>query len=414
MRLWRSQTRHAAFQAPKPAGSGWARFGMWASAISGLVAAVTAIVTRQWFGAFVALTLAGSLATGLNKWAEFREKRAKAEQEWRAQVSKLLRVAPSEGRLPRLSELTDAQLGVTPTRYTLASIAPYLARPEADAALDTLITRAGPPWPFILLFGNSKAGKSRTIVEAARRNWKSVQVIAPKDGAALAELALLEPELPIDDAPALVWLDDLEAADLEQLTDAVFNALLDKAFVVATITASRYNDIQRTGSEAPSTAKTALQRAECRELRFALTNDERMQAEQLYPDENFDRSEKFDRSIGETLVGGEELCAKLRAGGTDNPAGQAIVHAAIDCVRAGIPNPVNETVIRHLFPLYLHRTRINLDPTTERFNLGMDWATEPVTSHVALMGKADTEESASWEVLDYVVTADDGDRKSVV
>ena len=360
-------------------------------------------MTSQWLVPFVAFTVAGVVATGFVKWAEFREKREKAQQEWRAQVVNLLRIAPRDGRMPRLSELADDKLGATATRYTMTGNAPYVARPETEKALTQLFERTGPPWPFILLHGHSKAGKSRTLTEITRRHFEHAQVIAPKDGKALAALAQLEPELPLDGLPALIWLDDIIADDLGECTDAVLDTLLSRALIVGTSTTGRYHDIQRTGTEATAIAKAALQRANCRELPFELTDDERSQAEQLYPDE------QFDQSIGETLVGGEALCAKLRAGRDGNPAGQAIVHAAIDCLRAGIRRPVPETMLRHLFPLYLQQVRINLEPTTDQFTQGLAWAAEPLTSHVALMGKAEDTDVPSWEVLDYVVTADDGE-----
>lgn len=79
-------------------------------------------------------------------------------------VDHLLTVGSAD-HLPRLSQLSDDVLGATPTRYTMAGDAPYVPRPDHDAAIRGLLAAPGPPYPFVVVWGDTKSGKSRTLAE---------------------------------------------------------------------------------------------------------------------------------------------------------------------------------------------------------------------------------------------------------
>lgn len=95
-----------------------------------------------------------------------RERAAGREHERRERIDRLLAEGSSR-RLPQLSELTDDLLGATPTRYSIGGDAPYVARGKADKQIRALLTAPGPPYPFVVVWGTTKAGKSRvwTITE---------------------------------------------------------------------------------------------------------------------------------------------------------------------------------------------------------------------------------------------------------
>jgi tetratricopeptide (TPR) repeat protein len=331
---------------------------------------------------------------------------AEREQARREQIDGLLAVGSAE-RLPRLSELTDANFGATPTRYSIRGNAPYVPRGAADQRIRDLLATPGPPYPFVIVWGTTKAGKSRTLAEALRATFvNDPAVVLPHGEQGLIQLARLGVGDLVDHRPAVVVLDDLSPAQLETLTGGVLDLIADWAVIAATMTAQRRNEVLKTGSEVSAVARTAL---ELRSRQYELTSGppvgtEMINAKQLYP------GERFVGSIAETLVGAQELIARYKASQDNDPAGCAVVRAAIDARRAGLARPVSEPVLRRLFPLYLSAIRIDLDPTNQRFTEGIQFATQPVSSQVALLRPTNqTQEPPEWIVFDHAVTADEGD-----
>ncbi len=361
--------------------------------ISGLILALLVLLTGS-----VVFPVAGHLVEGRGQAAEQEEDR-------RERIDRQL-ARGSLARLPQLSELADDVLGATPTRYSIGKAAPYVARPEADENIRGLLAAPGPPYPFVIVWGTTKAGKSRTLTEALRAAFDhDPVVIVPRDGQALAELARLGIGNRVGHRPAVVVLDDLGPAGLEALTADVLDVAGGWAVIAATMTAQRRQDALKTGSEVGAVARTALEHRSCQyELASGPPEGaEKAEAERLYPGEH------FDGSIAETLVGGRELIARYKASHDSDPAGCAIVRAAIDVRRAGLSRPVTEAELRRLFPLYLHAVRIGLLPTTEQFTAGIQWAARPVASQVALLRPASpAREPPAWIIFDHAVTADEG------
>ena len=325
------------------------------------------------------------------------------------------------GDVRRLSQIKDAELGPTATRYMLRGRAPYVRRPAADGRLASLLKPDRAPHPFVVVVGEAKAGKSRTVVEAVRSVYgqRDPMVVIPEDGQDLANLLTPEPPTAPDRHPWVLWLDDLTAADLAHLSPEIVDRTTQHAVLIGTMTRERWDEIH-SGSEIAENARAVLHRATKVPLEFHLTASERAEAAQLYP------QERVTGSIGEALVGGEQLTERLRMGREAEPAGYAIVQAAIDARRAGLKRPITESELRRLYPLYLRRIRIDLDPTTALFAQGMAWATEPVASEVALLTRVSDRVGdraqgdgaggdgsggggpAGFEVLDYLVAAEEG------
>jgi tetratricopeptide (TPR) repeat protein len=336
------------------------------------------------------LVLVGLLAAVYGKRAELAEKKAKADRDWRAALGPLLRNWP----LPKVRAAADVDFGVTRTRYTDG------ANPYVPRAADRQLRYALGARRFVLLRGESKAGKSRTLAEALRHTFPDADLVLPRDAKAVAELSRLEPALPLD--AAVVLLDDLASADLDLLTASVLDFWAERAVLVGTITNVRYEAALRTGSDVGAAARAALARATVVDLPFELTTAELVAARDDYPDEPglLDAS-----SIGEVLVGGEELVRKLRAGRRDSPAGQAVVQAAVDARRAGLRRPITHAELLHLFPKYLERITVGVDATPELMATGLAWATQPIASQVALLRRVDHR----YEALDFVVEAQTGE-----
>ena len=363
------------------------------TAISGLVLALVVLLALS-----VVFPVAGHAV------AE-QDRRAQREQTRREGVDRLL-LLTSPGTLPRLSELADDVLGVTPTRYTAGNGGPYVARRQADEAIRRLLSRQGPKYPFIVVWGSTKVGKSRTLVEALRAVFKGdTAVIVPRDGQALAELSRLGVEAMADRLPAVVVLDDLSPDGLEALTPSVLGHLREWAVIAATMTAQRRADVLQSGSKVGAIARAALATTSG-EYELASgppVGVEKAEAERLYP------QECFEGSIAETLVGAQELIARYKASYDTHPAGCAVMRAAIDARRAGLSRPLSDVEIWRLFCLHLPAIRVDLQPTVDRFDEGIQWAAKPVTSQVALLRQASTDRKPrAWSVFDHAVTDDDG------
>jgi len=367
--------------------------GQSGKAISGLIAAFMVLLVLS-----VAFPVAGRMV-------DQRDGAAEQERKRRNDADHLL-VQGSTRRLPRLSDLADDVLGVTPTRYSIEGDAPYVARPEADEKIRSLLAAPGPPYPFVIVWGTTKAGKSRTLAEALRAAFThDPAVVVPRDGRALAAFARLEMDRLVDHQPVVVVLDDLDPAGLEMLTADVLAEVRSWAVIAATMTAQRRADVLASGGEVGAVARAALASTsgEYELPSGPPTGAEKDEAERLYP------AEVFDGSIAETLVGARELIARYKGSYDTNPAGCAVVRAAIDIRRAGLSRPVTGPELRRLFPLYLRSVRVGLAPSEELFAVGIEWATRPVASQVALLRLASPGwEPNAWTVFDHAVTADEG------
>jgi hypothetical protein len=175
-----------------------------------------------------------------------RERRVGRDRAWREQVCRLL-VQGSPLGLPRLSEVPDDQLGATPTRYSIDGRAPYMARPDADGEIRRLLALPGPPYPFVVVWGTIKAGKSRTPAEALRASFADDPVVVlPVDALSLCEAARLGVDQLEGRRRAVVVLDDLDAAGLESLTAEVLTAVRGWAVIAATMTAERRAEVLST------------------------------------------------------------------------------------------------------------------------------------------------------------------------
>ena len=355
----------------------------------------------------VIFPVAGRVVDKRNEKAERereRQEQAAAQAQARLEhMDRLLALGSSAG-LPRLSEVTNDLLGVTPTRYSIEGNDPYVARPAADRAIRDLLRQPGPPYPFVIVWGTTKTGKSRTLAEALRATFdEDPVVVRPLDSQALPELARLGIDRLVDHRPAVVLLDDLDPAGLEALTAEVLNLVRGWAVIAATMTAQRRAEVlTASGVGTLARASLAAVSGEYEMTAEAPSGNEKDEAERLYP------GESFDGSIAETLVGARELIARYKASFDTNPAGCALLRAAIDFRRAGITRPVAEMELRRLFPLYLPVIRAGLLPTAEQFTNAIHWATQPVASQVALLRPVSPVSGPpAWTVFDHAMTSDD-------
>ena len=332
--------------------------------------------------------------------------RQKNKRDWLLKVGELLNEPLGvDGQLPRLSALSPYRLGVSPSRYGNADRRgndPYVARRIADNELDETLRS----YRFVLIVGDSKAGKSRTAYEAARRLQQAghdPRVLVPKSTDVLEQLLNLDPPLDLHPKPALLWLDNLTESELEVLTPALLDRLTAQMIVLGTMTAQRYEQVVRKDSDIGRTARLALQHRATKviPLEADLTDQERAEAKQKYP------QERFKAGIGEQLVAADELTRKYdNARQGANYHGGAVVRAAIDWMRMDVGRPIRQHELGALCPLYLQTHARHDDDDHKK---ALTWACEPVGSHIPLVEELLSDRGEpSYVPFDYLVAVADG------
>lgn len=393
----------------RPSGvrKGWA-IERWMAALAagGIVLTAAVQISRQvvapiWL--FVALYALAVLVGIAAVVVGLRQKRAQEERAWVQEVTSYLALGPGRsGQLPRVSEVSPYRLGTSRSTYAPDDAHrndPYVYR-EVDARLREAISRREPP--FVIVVGDSKAGKSRTAFEAVLAALPAAALIVPTNTEALGKLFSLDPPLDLRPAPAVLWLDDLDETSLGALTPGLLDRLGSEVVVVASMTSQRRDRITRSDSDIGRAARVALARAKEIPLDAELTDEERGEARARYPEE------RFDHGIGEPLVAADHLTAKFNAGRTDNPTGHAVLQVAIDWRRAGLGRPILDSELRALYPQYLPSIRAGLEPSDQLYQDGLAWACEPLVSHVALLDKVTAGKEHGFVAFDYLSALLDG------
>jgi tetratricopeptide (TPR) repeat protein len=366
-----------------------------------------AVFTPPIWVRFVLFVPAGALILAVPV-VRLRSTQLEKERSWARQVRGLLKQPPgTDGQLPRLSALSPYRLGVSPSRYggeEQLGDDPYVSRVKDDE-LDQVLCRKR----FVLVVGDSKAGKSRTAYEATARLQRDgrshdPRVLVPKSTDLIGQLLELDPPLDLSPNPALLWLDDLTESALGALTLDLLDRLTARMIVLGTLTAQRRDRVMNSDSDIGRTAQQALRRATVVRLEAGLTDQERAEAEQKYP------KERFEASIGEQLVAVDQLTSRYddaRQGA--NSHGWAVVQAAIDWMRMDVGRPIRQHELAAICPLYLDHLRAHVTHDDKDHEEALRWACQPVASYIALLQKLPSDrDEPSYEPFDYLVAAADG------
>jgi non-ribosomal peptide synthetase-like protein len=286
-------------------------------------------------------------------------------------------------------------VGVSPSVYLHRDpTPPYVAR-DADAALD----RALEAQRFVLVVGDSKAGKSRSALEAVRRRLPASQLIVPVGGRAVAEL-LRDPAVPAGSPPAVLWLDDLDrflgdASGFDRELLAWLQRPDPELVVVATIDSRRRDDLRRIRGGIGWAARRILELASEVPVPARLSDAERAQAEHRYPEID------LDRGIGAALSAAPALEWRFDLGAVAAPAGRAMVEAAVDWHRTGMATPIAEADLRALSRSYAQaaggRRRGRRAEAA-----GLAWAGQPVAPGIALLRRAGRGRPRRWLADDHL------------
>lgn len=395
---------------------------MAAAVTAALAVAVPAVLAaagvRLWWllglGVVVA-AVGGVFAPGLAD--SYRRARERGEDSGRALVR--------DSVLRRVREITDPvlDLGVHPSRHadplgaaagrvdaagSSDRVPPYVPRDIHDRLVE-LLAASG----FVLLVGESMAGKSRAAYEAMRAALSDHTLIAPRSKSVLADAIERAARLP----RCVLWLDNTERfLGSDGLTSTNVARLIGGSghhrVVLATLRSAemaRYTDAAHPDTTDTAEARNVLEQATQLRLRRPLTSAERERALTRAWDQRIadalDHADEY--GLAEYLAAGPELLNDWEnAWEAGHPRAAALIAAAVDCRRAGLTRPLPRTLLESLHERYLARrggNRLGPEPLDEAWA----WAMHPRRATTALIRPSTDPDSepAAVEVFDYLVDA---------
>lgn len=384
-------------------GHGWV-----AVLASAVLAGVTAVLANVWLPVAVGVGV-GSAVAIIAGVVTSRGTNALAERELyrRGLLGRLL--LTDRGWLPKVQDLGDpVALGVHPA----VGMPEFIPR-DITPRLCDLLRRDR----FVLIVGESTAGKSRAAYEAMRVLCPEHRLVYPAGKEAIPAAVRTAQET----SHCVLWLDDLERfLGADGLTGAAVSGVLGvrggNRLILATMRAEEYAKYSgRPGHDDGAGRETVRRGWEVLRLATRVTlarmwsSDELDRAAEHRADpcirEALTHSDRF--GVAEYLAAGPQLLADLQdawAPGT-HPRAAALVLAATDARRVGIHRPLTLAVLDRLHQHYLHcRGGQLLRP--ESLEEALTWATTPLhaTSSLLLPGKDGT-----YLAFDYLIDAVDKD-----
>lgn len=341
-----------------------------ASAIVGVPGALAAAGVTNWHLVVVA-AIAASVAGGIAQlfWGWIGQPPQPHGELAEATIEGFL--FDSNGKLPRVRDISDPiRLGVHPTasrgepstnKRGTERITPYILR-DIDNELRRQLQSGG----FIIVTGDSTAGKSRTAYEAMRATVPDHLLLMPANREALpTALSRMLRE------SRCIWLDDVERfLGSGGLTRTGITQILAPRghgrIILGTMRAAelaRYVDDLATADNVDRQVvreiRETLEQAEIMTIARLATSTERIRAETFRNDPRIAAALAHADIYGlaEYLAAGPALLRIWEASWEpgQSPRNAAIVAAAIDCRRAGLTRPVPRVLLNELHDSYLRR-----------------------------------------------------------
>ncbi|MEU6616396.1 helix-turn-helix transcriptional regulator [Streptomyces parvus] len=267
----------------------------------------------------------------------------------------------------------------------------YVER-ERDGELRLALARARDQGGLVLVQGPSAAGKSRAAAEAMWNCLPGWQLLIPVVSEDLAPLS--DPQF--DLSRTIVWLNDLQlhlgpgGAHVHALHRLLAHP--SRPVLLATIRSServalrddsaeggREGSQERPRADSLTLVQALLDRAQTVVLERLFTTKELERANRLEGDPRIAATLPGTHRFGlaELLAAGPELRDLLEAHTNDADGqfvGAALVHAAVDCARAGWSRPVPLDLLRPLASHYIP-AELRSDVTPEALDAAVTWAT---------------------------------------
>ena len=393
-------------------GRGWVLWGLALvlAAVGGFAAVVQALGWAHWkWLAVTGAVLVPVVAVPAKAVVELVVARAKRAQDVRGV---LVSGSVGGGRV-RVREVDDPTvLGVHPASALDQDDAPadggqvlarrvpvYVRRDQHPAVVARLA--AG---KFVLVLGDSAAGKSRVAFEALREAAARHVLFAPEPaavGAAMEQMLRVR--------RAVLWLDDLDRfLEADTLTATAVTGLLSgsghQRMVVATLRHRALDALliapEGVAESVAGRRQRILNLADRVLIRREFTTTELDRARQQRHDPRIAAALAHASTYGlaEYLAAGPQLLDKYLAGQESHPRGAALVAAALDCRHSGFITPIPRALLEQVHPQYLPSSpRARL----EDLNTAWAWATELWGGATALLEP--TTDDDTIIVFDYLL-----------
>jgi tetratricopeptide (TPR) repeat protein len=311
----------------------------------------------------------------------------------------LLRMSRS-GRPIRVREVEEPiRLGIHPaadlpgSTGVLERLPPFIPRDVTPQLAERVKPGAG----FVLVVGESTAGKTRLVYEAMRELLPAYKLVVPDSQQSLGRLV---PQI-CQNRRVVLWLDDLNHyLSIDGLTARMIQQLLaaqaHRVIVLATMSAAEHARFSARGVSAESdnqlvkNGREILAMAHTIRLERVWTEKEIEQAREHGSDPRIAAAIKHAhakrRGVAEYLAAAPELLSDWKnawAPGT-HPRGAALVAAAVDARRAGYHKALPIDLLKRLHEVYLEqRGGAALRP--EPWKQALAWATEALHATSSLL-----------------------------
>ncbi|MBV9382733.1 MAG: tetratricopeptide repeat protein [Streptosporangiaceae bacterium] len=387
-----------------------------ACVLSAAVAAVlNKVGVRDWRPQAVAVALAAAATLSGTIWREWLINALKGSADFDNELAR--GTFMPGGRLPRIKEISNPILigvhpaplrdtGNTPDDGRVEDRVPLYVKRDIDAELRRALAGSC----FVVLVGDSTAGKTRTAFEAMREVLPEHLFIGPSErdavGAALERAAT--------ERKCVVWLDDLQRyLGSGGLTRKALAELLSGTghhrVVLATLRAIEESRLTapmgENSQESAYIGQTVLDQATRRIMIDRLFSvAEQGQARRIAREDPrladaIEHASSY--GIGEYLACGPQLLTEWEDAWARgyHPRGAALIAAAVDCRRAGFADPLPRPLLDELHEVYLaRRGGSQLHP--EGLDDAWNWVTMPRDSgNTPLWAVRD----GYFEVFDYLI-----------
>ncbi|MEV6060894.1 tetratricopeptide repeat protein [Nocardia asteroides] len=322
-----------------------------------------------------------------------------------------------DGDLPVVRSLDPYRLKVSRSLFgdsiSFGESDPYVAR--NDRGVDRRVSAALSGDRLVLVTGPSKAGKTRTLFEAVRRELPNAKMVVP-DRDSLPELPGCSGYRDHPDT-LIVWLENLDVflAGNRPLTPRLLAALnfrRARTIVVATLRHEKFDELH-TDSDLLHGMRTLLDQAD--HIEMASTKDsptDHVAAIATYP-----TLDLTSNGLGEMLAGAPALLTHYRRGRVAGrvtaatAAYTAVVEVVIDWARVGRQDRIPEDRLLEIAREVVNRRYSAYDVTDEHLAAAIVEARQP---HVDT-GRTTAIDSAwlpsrqirGYRAFDYLVAADD-------
>ncbi|MFI9509028.1 tetratricopeptide repeat protein [Nocardia sp. NPDC052566] len=335
------------------------------------------------------------------------EDTGRADSVWQGCVEQL----GSDGGLPRVADLDPYSVGATRNIFGRAGNAGgdrYV--PRTANQVDSKVISALKHADVVVLVGPSKAGKTRTLFEGARRAVPHARMLIPSRGALGAVIDLPDFRDCVDEI--VVWLDDLQDflvgdRPLSPAILAQITARPARTVVAATIRDVAVNRLIQSTGELTRDQRMVLAQGEF--VRLGSTSDddsEQSLAAALYPSLNL-----RGYGLAEVLAGAPELLQRYDAARCSDPALGAVIQTAIDWIRVGRLDAIPESQLCRLAAFVVEHQWPHVDITNSAIGEAVVEARMPREGSgrvAALQAERLPTGERTYRPFDYLVAADDG------